>query len=295
MKRLLKEPILHFFVLGAAIFAALSFWNQREMTTSPTIVITADKVKNLSALFARTWQRPPTVEERQGLIQDYIREEILYREGMAMGLDRDDPVIRRRLRQKLEFITADMASQTEPSEQDLRAYLEQHPESFRTPARVTFRQIYLNPDTRGETIERDVERLLDRLNQPVANLDLGTLGDNIMLDTVFKAVTSRDVILTFGERFAAQVEELPVGTWHGPLVSGYGMHLVQVANRTPERLPSLDEVRDLVEREWMHAKRLEANETFYQTLRDRYTISIERLEAESPTPNAKDTGRRDGA
>lgn len=276
MKRWIREPLAHFLILGAGLFLAFQLVNGPGVENPGKIVVTQGKIEHLSALFARTWQRPPTEQELQGLIQEYVREEVLYREGMAIGLDRDDTVIRRRIRQKMEFIAADVAAQAQPTETELREYLEQHPDAFRIPPRLTFRQVYLNPDRRGDALGSDAQRLLEELNKAEAEADMANLGDSILLDHEFKAVTSSEVARTFGERFAAQVAQLPVGQWNGPVTSGYGVHLVLVEERTPGRLPALNEVRNAVEREWASVRRLEAREKFYRDLLKRYTVTIER-------------------
>jgi hypothetical protein len=271
--KLLKEPLLHFMLLGAAIFGAYGLLSKGTATEPRTLVVTQGRIEALATAFHRTWQRPPTASELDGLVRDYIREEVCAREAIALGLDKDDTVIRRRLRQKLEFVSEDITAQAEPTDDQLRAYLKGHPEAFRVEPQFTFSQVFLNPERRGDDLSRDAVQLLAQLRQ--AGTDAGTLGDSLLLDHRFDALPAGVVAKQFGESFAATLGELPSGQWHGPIASGYGAHLVFVSERTEGRLPALEEVRDAVRREWANAQRLEANEKFYQTLLQRYTVTIE--------------------
>jgi len=283
IKRILKEPLLHFLLLGAGLFIIHAMTsNARGGGGSEEIVVTTGQIEHLAVGFAKTWQRPPTTEELTGLIRDYVRNEVYYREAVAMGLDKNDIVIRRRLRQKMEFISEDIAAQAEPSDADLNAYLQAHPESFRVDQRFTFQQIYLNPEEHGDNLASDAEHLLARLNQPDSQADPSTLGDSFLLAHRFVSMPAGEVVKQFGESFAAKLPELAIGHWVGPVESGYGVHLVLVSARTDGRLPELSEVRDAVRREWENARRREANEQFYKELLGRYTVTIEGLE---PTGN----------
>lgn len=282
MKRLLKEPLLHFLLLGAGLFAASSFLSTRDELPRDAIVVSAGKIEHLSALYERTWQRPPTAQELEGLINDFIREEAAYREGKAFGLDRDDTIIRRRIRQKLDFIAEDIAGLVEPSDDELAAYLETHPDDFRVDPRLTFRQVYLNPDQHGESIEADARDLLSTLGGDAA-IDASSLGDRIMLEHDYRDVSMREVASLFGEQFAIAIVELDPGSWEGPIESGYGLHLVMIDERTDGRQPDLDEVRDQVRREWEHVRRLEMTEAFYREMLDRYEIVVE-----WPEPDTKE-------
>ncbi len=274
MKLFLKEPLVHFLLIGAALFAAYSLLSARDETPRDAIVVSAGKIEHLAALFERTWQRPPTRTELEGLINDYLREEAAYREGMAVGLDRDDTIIRRRIRQKLEFIAEDIASQTEPSDDDLAEYLAAHTDQFRVDPRLTFRQVYLNSDQRGNAVENDARELLVAFKGD-PSIDASTLGDRILLEHGYADVPLREVASLFGQQFAAAVVDVEPGAWHGPIASGYGVHLVFVDDRSEARLPELDEIRDEVRREWDNTRRVETTETFYSNLLDRYEIVIE--------------------
>ena len=203
----------------------------------------------------------------------------MYREALALGLDRDDTIVRRRLQQKLEFLSEDLAVVGEPTEQELDQFLTQHPESFRSETRLTFSQVFLNPDRRGASLEADTTQLLARLNAQNSTLDLVSLSDSRMLDPRLEEVPQSDVVRQFGAEFAAELLTLPLGRWQGPVKSGYGLHLVRVEERTLGHLPSLGEVRDAVVREWEAAKRREMKEAQYKALLTRYTVTIEKPHA----------------
>ena len=280
MKRLLKEPLVHFLLLGAALFAAFALMQEPGARGDASeIVVTVGQVENLAATFEKAWQRPPTPRELAGLVQDRVREEVYYREAKALGLDEDDTVIRRRLRQKMEFISDDIAAQAEPTEAELTAYLETHGESFRIEPRFTFRQVYLDPLKHDDRLERDARQLLARLNDAGDAADLTDLGDPLMLEQRFTSVSAGAVARQFGGIFAERLADVTPGRWHGPIESGYGMHLVQVGEREEGRLPALAEVREAVQREWANARRLEANEEFYRNLLRRYTVTIDGLDS----------------
>ncbi|MGH8545372.1 MAG: peptidyl-prolyl cis-trans isomerase [Gammaproteobacteria bacterium] len=289
MKKFLREPLVHFLLLGAGLFVAFGLEGERTGGEPGEILATRGQIESLALGFARTWQRPPTDRELEGLIHDYIREEVYYREAMALGLDKDDIVIRRRLRQKMEFVTDDVAAQAEPTEEELSAYLKAHPEAFRVERRFTFSQVYLNPDRHGQHLARDAERLLAKLNEAGAKADVSALGDPFLLNHTFEAVPGSEVAKQFGAAFAGELGALSPGQWQGPVQSGYGVHLVFVGQRTGGRVPALEEVREAVRREWANAERLEANEKFYQRLLKRYTVTIER--PQPPDKLAAESGR----
>jgi hypothetical protein len=276
MKRLLTEPLLHFLLLGAAIFVAYSLVSKRSSDEPGKIVITEGQVAAMTVGFARTWQRPPTREELDGLLRDRVQEEVYCREAMALGLDKDDTIIRRRLRQKMEFLTDDVAALAEPTDDELSAYLKAHADTFRVQRQFTFSHVYLNPERRGENLARDTGQLLAQLRQAGAKADVSALGDSFLLEHTFAATPGSEVAKQFGEEFATRLGALSPGQWHGPIESGYGVHLVWVSERTEGRVPALAEVREAVRREWANARRLEANEKFYQELLKHYTVTIER-------------------
>jgi hypothetical protein len=265
---------VHFLLLGAALFVVFSLVSGDDRPRDDEIIVSAGKIEHLAVLFERTWQRPPTRQELEGLVEDHVREEAGYREGLAIGLDQDDTIIRRRIRQKLDFIAEDLASQVEPTEAQLAAYLAAHPDDFRVDCRLSFRHVYLNPETRGDALDADARELLLTLNGD-ATVDASTVGDRILLEHGYAAVSTREITGLFGDAFATAIEGLAPGAWHGPIASGYGVHLVRVDARTEGRLPELAEVRDAVRREWNNARRKELTDAFYREMLERYTVIIE--------------------
>jgi hypothetical protein len=274
LEKILREPLLHFVVLGAGLFLLFGVVGESAEERPDRIVVSAAKVENLAELFERTWRRPPTREELDGLIEDHIKEEILYREALALGLDVDDIVIRRRLRQKMEFISEDVAKLVAPTEAELQAFLAEHADRFREPLRISFAQVYLSPDRRGQGAWSDAERLLVGLD--TGRSDPAGAGDPFLLERDYRELAARDVERLFGGAFAARVVELPVGRWSGPVESGYGLHLVLVHERRSARLLDLAEVRDAVANEWGALRREEANRAFYEALRANYEVTVER-------------------
>lgn len=273
--KLLSEPLFHFLLLGAAIFAVYGVVSRHSAGKPGEIVVTQGKVENLIIGFTRTWQRPPTEEELRGLIRDDIREEAAYREAIAMGLDRDDIIVRRRLRQKLEFLNNNLSARAEPTDADLQAFLQSHPDSFKTETAMTFRQVYLNPQTHGASLSRDAAGVLARLAKAGETADLNTIGDPFILAHQFEKVPITEIKKMFGEQFASQLVAVKTGQWQGPLQSGYGSHFVFVSDLIEGHLPALPEIRDAVQREWANAKRIESEDKFYQALLQHYTVRIE--------------------
>lgn len=275
MKKLLHEPLVHFMLLGVLVFTGFKFFSKNESNPPDTIVVTQGKIESLVTGFTRTWQRPPTREELNGLIRDYVREEVCAREAMALGLDKEDTVIRRRLRQKLEFISESVAVQANPTDAELQKYLVAHPDKFRRERQFTFRQVYLDPQRHGINLNRDAAQLLIQLQQAGTDSNISVFGDPFLLDQEYKRVPTSEVSKQFGEKFAARLGDLLVGQWQGPIESGYGTHLVLVIDRDEGRMPVLKEVRDAVKLEWSNAQRSETNEKFYEALLKRYTVTIE--------------------
>jgi hypothetical protein len=276
MKRVLREPLLHFLLLGTAVFVAYGLVSKPSSDKRGKIVISQGQVAAMAEGFTRTWRRPPTSAEIEGLIRDRVQEEVYCREAMALGLDKDDTIIRRRLRQKIEFVSDDVAALSEPTDNELSAFLKTHADAFRVQRQFTFSQVYLNPERHGENLVRDTAQLLAQLQHAGAQADLSELGDSFLLEHKFQSLPRSEVVKQFGEKFGAKLGELSLGRWQGPVESGYGVHLVWISKRTEGRVPELAEVRDAVRREWANARRLEANEKFYQELLKRYVVTIER-------------------
>jgi hypothetical protein len=278
--RLLREPLLQFLALGAMLFALYGLAGKRSAEAPEKIVVSASRVANLSDGFARTWRRLPNEQELQGLIEDYIRDEVFYREGRAAGLDRDDVIIRRRVRQKMEFLADDM-SVPEPSDEQLAAYLASNPERFKTEDQFTFHQVFLSATRRANTIESDSKQVASILARTEGAVDATVLGDPFLLGEEFRDVSPSKVTSIFGKSFARQISVMEKGRWLGPISSGFGQHFVFISERVSGNLPLLDAVRPVVHREWANARRLEAEQKLYASLRNRYEIVVEEPRAKA--------------
>jgi parvulin-like peptidyl-prolyl isomerase len=287
MKKLIREPLVHFVLLGAALFGVYSVLNKNTAASREDIVVTTGQVENFAATFARVWQRPPTAEELKALIDQYVKEEILSREAVKLGLDQNDTVIRRRLQQKMEFIAEDFAAAREPTEAELADYLAKHPGQFAQEQRFTFRQVFLNPQKRGDQLDTDATTLLAKLKPEGAAADVSALGDSLLLPPEFTDEPHRAVASQFGPDFAVELTKLKTGEWSGPTPSGYGLHLVFITTRTEGRLTGLNEVREQVKCELMNARRLEANRKFIENLLARYRVTIQSPEAEAKPKETK--------
>ena len=221
------------------------------------------------------WNRLPTDEELDGLIEQRIREEVLFREALAMQLDQGDPVIRRHLANRVDGVLRAMGDR-EPTDPELETYLAAHAERYRIPPRLTFWHVYINRDTRGASAEEDAARLLDTLREGGGDLEAAVArGDRFLLDSRSEASTPMDVERAFGRRFAGEVFELTPGQWQGPLVSGYGLHLVYVAERIDGRPAELEDVRSELDRDLRDEWRREAVASNYARMRSAYIIEVE--------------------
>ena len=282
--KVLREPLVHFLAIGVGLFLLSGLIGDRAAPQSVRIVVTPAQVQHLAAGFTRVWQRPPTRGELDGLIEDYIREEVYYREALAMGLDRDDTIIRRRLRQKMEFLTEDLVETNPPSDEELRAFLQKNPDAFRVEPRLAFRHVYLNRDHRGKAADADARQILAQLT---SGADPDTLGDSFLLASDYGLSPVWDIKKQYGDQFSLKLLETKPGRWVGPIQSGYGLHLVFVRQRVEGRLPDLAEVREAVQREWLAARRKELTEATYRRLRDRYTVVVERPKATGAAAEAR--------
>ena len=278
-EKILKEPFFHFLLLGVGLFAVYSVVNKGDVEVEDTaIVVSEGRIRQLITIFEKTWQRAPTEQELQGLVDDFILEEIYYRKAVAMGIDRNDTIIRRRLRQKVEFLNDDAASLVQPTDDELTDYLEQNPESFRRPPSYSFRQIYFNPEKHGSDPQAWIAQQKEALNQGD-----DVAGDPSLLAEEFQEADARTIDGTFGYGFSAQLDELDVGQWSGPISSGLGMHVVQLEKRVPGSLPELEQIRSQVVREWSNSLRLETRQKINEALREQYQVTIEWPEGASPS------------
>jgi len=277
MRRLLREPLLHFLVLGALLFGVYHWRHGAAPKAGDEIVVSRGQLRSLEAQFERVRQRPATAEERQGLVESWVREEIFYREGLAMGLDRDDPIVRRRVAQKLEFI-ADGATAAAPTEAELQAWLDAHADKYRREPRYSLVQIYFDVARRGDRLDADVaavRRALDAGGQAPA-------GDPTLLPQGLEQATASEVRRIFGSGFVDALRGVPVGSWQGPLRSGFGSHLVRLSAGDAGRGATLDEVRAEVERDLLADRAARASAESYRKLRARYSVRIDSTVAAAP-------------
>jgi len=275
IKSFLREPLLHFLVLGGLLFAV---WAVRSPDATdaappkPKILISESRIDSLIDIFAKTRQRPPTQQELRGLIDDHLHEEIFYREALALGFGEDDAIVRRRLRQKMELFFEDLASAAQPSEGQLAEFLQANPDQFRVDRKVAFRHIYLNPEKHADALEKDIAELKSQLTSDSNPEDY---GDTFLLPAAFELTPLRELTQLFGEGFGENVFAMTKGEWQGPIVSGYGAHLVLVVGKAAGRLPPLEDIRPSVELEWYARKRANAKRESFENLREKYEIVIE--------------------
>lgn len=275
----LREPLIQFLVLGAGIYALYGlFGAQDEGEQDYMIVIDESRLESMSSGWQSRMQRPPTQQELDGLINQYIREEILYREALEMGLGEDDPITRRRMAQKLEFLTRDIARLKEPESGELEAYFEQNMDKYRSPVRITFTHIYFDPDKRADTALSDAEAELTNL-QALADVpdDARERGDRFMLQSYYPQKTALDIRKQLGSGFAESVFTLEPGRWHGPVLSGYGVHLVYVYAFAAAADPVFADVRERVYIDWQAGQQDSLNAQYYESLKSRYTIVVEEV------------------
>ncbi|ETX08579.1 peptidyl-prolyl cis-trans isomerase [Candidatus Entotheonella palauensis] len=278
----LKEPLLHFLLIGAVLFLVFGLVSDENAgQTDHRLVVSTGRIKQLATIFARTWQRPPTRSELQGLVDDFILEEVYYRQAVAMGLDRDDTLIRRRLRQKLQFLIDDAAALAEPTDIDLTAYLTAHADRFRRDSTYTFRQVYISPNRHGEDLDGYVEQQLAALR---AGGEVN--GDPSTLPAFYERASSHAVDRSFGAGFSRQLDEQVLGKWQGPIPSGLGVHLIRIESRTEGTVPDLAEVRPEVAREWAITKRNESRRKMNERLLMDYEVIVE-----WPEDQMKDLGK----
>lgn len=274
VKKFLYEPLLHFFVLGLLLFVLYDVVNDDSGRSAEEIVIGQARMSGLVVNFEKTWQRPPTAEELQSLIDSWVREEILYREGKAIGFDLDDPVIRRRVAQKMSFV-ADGLVPDSPEEADLEAWLAANIEDYRVPALFTLQQVYIDPQRHADDLDVFVSGIRISLDD---GADARSLGDSTLLPMALTSSSSVELSRVFGTDFAETLADVPVGDWQGPVRSGYGLHLVKIDEHIAAREPDLEEVRAAVERDVLSDQTQRINEAFYAALRERYTVRIESIE-----------------
>jgi len=282
LTRLFTEPLIQFLIIGACIYGAYAlFGTPEEDFRDTTVHVDAARINAFISEWESRWNRPPTREEIDGLIQSYIKEDVLYRQAVAMGLNEDDPITRRRMAQKLEFLTSDLAMMVQPAEGELEQYFSNNSEAYRSPDRMTFSQVFFDPDSRGNTTLEDAAEALAQLQAAgVPTEESMQVGDGFMLQSDFVSVTATEAARQMGTGFVEAVVQLEPGSWHGPVLSGYGVHLVYVYSYEKSPPPVFEDVQAAVLENWQFEQREQFNVDFLENLKTRYEIVIDEIPAE---------------
>jgi hypothetical protein len=284
-RSLLREPLIHFLLIGAGLFLLFGWLNRDGFDAPNEIVVDSSQIAQLRSQFQRIWQRPPTDDELVGLVQDWIRQEVLYREGLALGVDQDDPVTRRRIVQKMEFMS-DAFVNTEFTDAELQEWLDENMEAYRVAPRYSFRQVFFDPQRHGTGLDGTLAESLRVLERDPA----AVTGDPTLLPQSMEDASTTEISRSFGEQFTAALADAPLGVWTGPVRSGYGWHLLRISDKKPGRKPALEEVRAAVGRDLLAERTRRAGETYYEALRERYTVRVS--EDVSVTLDTAMTGQR---
>ena len=277
VKRLLREPLAHFVLAGAVLFGVYSLTPAGSATpaVSREIRLSYDELAQLVLLFKSQWRREPTAEELNRLVEDKVRGEILYREALAMGLDKDDEIVKRRMAQKMQFLAEDVTAAREPTSAELRAWYEKNSASFAQPPRVSFRHLYFSPDRRGDRSREDAAQALAKLvGQPEDAKIATSLADRFMFQDHYRDRAPEFLGKEFGPQFARAVAILPPGSWQGPVESGFGWHLVFVDTVIPGRVPAFEEIESDVRTAWLGEQKALAWQKAYKEMRARYTVLL---------------------
>ena len=276
LSKIIKEPLLHFLFIGACLFGLYAMINPDAMQSDKRIVVDQGQINSLSQRFQRVWQREPTEKELQSLIEDFVIEEIYYREALAMGIDKNDPVIRRRLRQKMEIYTDNLATTLAPSEQELNQYLQQHRDKFKTDNRYSFKQVYISTDRAEDKLQAIIASTQNALHKGES-----VSGDRSLLPEMFTEADSYSIDRTFGQGFAVKLDTLALNQWSQPLQSGLGIHFVMLSDRQQGQLPLLSMIRDKVEREWRFDQLQKIDQSLREKLLASYDVVLATTEEKS--------------
>ena len=274
-RRLSREPLVHFLIAGALLLGVSALVRPSD-TREERISVSVAQIQQLRETWTRQWGEAPDASQMRRLIDDFIREEIFYREAIRSGLDRDDTIVRRRLAQKVEFLAQGVAAATEPADSELRDFFERNRHQYAIQEQVAFRHVYFSEFHRGPTAERAARQALVKVRSGTVSSDnLSALGDTSMLQRDYPPQKRETLRSLFGEPFATRIFELPQGSWHGPVRSTYGIHLVHVSQAVPSRLPDLDEVRDQVTLDFKAEHVRQVTDAYYDNVRKRYRIDLD--------------------
>lgn len=275
--RWLREPLLQFLVVGVLLFGVWKAVSPDSYAPGQTdrIVLTDDDLEQLATTWIMAGRALPSPEQMQRLVDDRVREEVLYREALALGLDKDDTIVKRQLARKMEFLAEDVSKLEEPKPEVLKAWLEKNKERFTLPPRISFRHVYFSPDRRGAMVRADAERVLSQLaGKPMDAPGIETVGDPFMFQQYYGDRAYDDFARQFGPPFARALVQLPPGAWTGPIASGYGWHVVFVESLTPQRTPDYEEIEADVKSAWLEDRRNEVRARMYEAMRARYEVVL---------------------
>jgi hypothetical protein len=273
---LMREPLMQFLLIGALLFGLYALrGSAAPANVNDRIHMSAGEIEQLRAMFMKQRQRSPTEEELRELIDARIQEEVLYREALAMGLDKDDTIVKRRLAQKLEFLTEDLSAAGTPTDAQIAAFFAEHEVRYQLPSRISFAHVYFSTAKRNQRAVHDAEKELARLRAGIQSRRLDETGDMFLLDNDYRRVVPEEIEKVFGRDFAEEVLKLPQGEWHGPIASGYGLHLVKIDERLTSEPLSVGAVREQIERDWVEDQRRRIKQATFKKLRDRYQVVID--------------------
>lgn len=290
LKRLVREPLFHFLLIGAAVYALYGVYADSEDTQSElSITVTVREIQSLADQWQRLWNRPPTKNELDGVIRSHVRTKILYREAIAMGLDQGDTVMERRLAQKVEFMAQSLIVPEEPVDEELQAWYAANLSQFKAPDLYSITHIFFNPDTREQSTQEDARAALvalKALDEMPADYD--DYGDQFMLQSYYQARSELQLRKIFGSVFVDQVVGLEPGVWQGPVLSGYGSHLVMINDVVISPVPPFKTVRKRIRDQWMQEEVKNLSERFVNNLISRYEVVIEESAASPANPAMDD-------
>ena len=275
MKRLLREPLIHFLLIGSLLFGLYGLMPSAGPATaaSKQIRLSQSEIAQLTLLYQSQWRRPPTPQELERLVENKVQQEILYREALAMGLDKDDEIVKRRMAQKMQFLAEDVAAAREPTTAELKAWFEQNSARFAQPPRLSFRHLYFSTDRRGERARDDAQQALAKLaGQPVDTQAAAALADPFMFQDSYRDRAPDFLAKEFGTAFALALTRLAPGSWQGPVESGFGWHLVFVDTVAPGRVPAFEEIESDVRTAWLGEQKALAWDKAYNKMRAGYTV-----------------------
>lgn len=276
-KRWLREPLLHFLVIGVLLFVAYSFVGSRtvQRQNPNRIELTEDDLRQIDAGFTAHWLRHPTAQEMASLVDEKIREEVLYREALALGLDKEDTIVKRRLAQKMEFLAEDVSALREPQISELKDWFGKNSQRFALPGRIWFHHVYFSFDRKGEEASKAAARAYKELaGEPVDSAVATRVADPFMFQDYYADCTEDQVAKIFGSKFAKALFQLPRGYWQGPIESGLGWHLVWVDSMMPPRVPAFEEVEQAVKTEWQAEQSAESKRRAFAIMRAHYEIVL---------------------